>query len=74
LLCTSGLPPHRRFAFHAVRGACYNALAAIDPFAASLVLGWRTTIGLRHYADRRRMVPALLALPQPTYIRQRMLF
>jgi integrase len=74
LLRASGLPPHRRFAFHAVRGACYNGLAAIDPFAASLVLGWRTTIGLRHYADRRRMVPALLALPQPAYVRQRMLF
>ena len=70
----SGLAAHRRFMFHALRGACYSALAAIDPFAADLVLGHRSTIGLRHYADRNRMIPALSQLPQPSAVRQRLLF
>jgi integrase len=70
----SRLPAHRWFKFHGLRGAVYNELAGIDPLVADLLLGHRTTVGQRHYADRKRMASALALLPQPDQVHQRTLF
>ncbi len=71
----SGLPPHRRFSFHALRGACGSQLGRINGTAADLVLGHRgRNLRIDCYTDPQVMVEPLMQLPQPRFVRQRTLF